>query len=373
MTVKPEIAGTLSPSSPKVGDVLTATFTENVPGETIKLEWACSDNQGGTWEKASQDSSGAVFRRTLDKPGALAVTATLVRTFDKAAATTTLQTNVAAPPPPPSAMLVGWSMSNQPHPGVCGVARAYDPGSSDVDTAVNTHKVKRIALSSDDDTTSGATVVSRIQGVLRKYPDLEVDYAHNNEFDRQDHRGSSSNNYADLMRWAAEHKVIQDAIHAAFPADGSKGKVKTAIDGTSYAARDLGITGRALDELKRIGALPDVLAASMYPAGRKKTPPTESPMADHIDLWVDFAVKYGIKYVSCWEIGTGVSTNYDRPTLVAKWVKRLRDYSASKGIVARDFIYWDQEKAGSSIHNPFKYDGSTATVQGATQKALLAA
>jgi hypothetical protein len=282
--------------------------------------------------------------------------------------TLTAQTTVNVfDPPPTDPMLVGWSMSDEPHPGVCGVSRIYDWQDSDLPTAVNTHRVKRIGLTSKDDTTNPAEVGRRIRDVLRRFPGLEVDYAHENEVDRADHRAD------DIPRWAAEHKAIQDAIHVAFPADGSQGKVKTAIDLTAYATRELGVGRRMLLELQRIGALPDVLAASMYPAGRKDSPATESPMADHIDIFVDLAAEFGIRYVSCWEIGTPVSTKYDRPTLVAKWVRRLRDYSASKGVVARDFIYWDQEKADGRIKNPFKYDGSTATAQGATQRALLAA
>jgi hypothetical protein len=275
----------------------------------------------------------------------------------------TAQTSVDVTPAQ-SAMLVGWSMSDEPHPGQCGVSRIYDWQDSDLATAVNTHKVKRAALSSKDDTTSGAEVVRRIKDVLRRFPGLEVDYCHENEVDRADHRGGSD---ASIKAWCAEHKGIQDAVHAA-----ALPGVKTAIDLTAYATRELGLGEKFLAELQRIGALPDVLAASMYPAGRKDSPATESPMADHIDIFVDLAVKYGIRYVSCWEIGTPVSTRYDRPTLVTKWVRRLRDYSAQRGVIARDFIYWDQEKAGGP-KNPFKYDGSTPTVQGATQKALLAA
>jgi hypothetical protein len=280
-----------------------------------------------------------------------------------------LPVEVVTDTPPTDPMLVGWSMSDEPHPGVCGVSRIYDWQDNDLATAVNTHKVRRIGLTSKDDTKSGAEVVRRIKDVLRRFPGLEVDYAHENEVDRADHRGGSD---ASIKAWCAEHKVIQDAIHAAFPADGSQGKVKTAIDLTAYATRQLGVGEKMLVELKRIGALPDVLAASMYPAGRNDNPATESPMADFIDLFVDLAAKYGIGYVSCWEIGTPVSTRYDRPTLVTKWVRRLRDYSAQRGVVARDFIYWDQQKSGGPP-NPFKFDGSTPTVQGATQKALLAA
>jgi hypothetical protein len=204
-------------------------------------------------------------------------------------------------------MLVGWSMSDEPHPGVCGVSRIYDWQDSDLATAVNTHRVKRIGLTSKDDTTNPAEVVRRIRDVLRRFPGLEVDYAHENEVDRADHRAD------DIPRWAAEHKAIQDAIHAAFPADGSQGKVKTAIDLTAYATRELGVGRRMLVELQRIGALPDVLAASMYPAGRKDSPATESPMADHIDIFVDLAAEFGIRYVSCWEIGTPSPPNMTGP------------------------------------------------------------
>lgn len=290
----------------------------------------------------------------------------------------TLDITFTPNPPPPVAVadvLRGWSMSDNPHPGECGVTRIYDVTATTkvngknvnaIDQAVNVHKVKRITLTSQDDTKNPATVVSRIKSVLARHPNLEIDYAHENEVDREDHRGGSD---ADIKAWCAEHKAIQDAIHKEFPADGSKGKVKTAFDGTSWSNRE-GRTIKFMNELKRIGALPDVLGASWYPAGRKKTPPIESPMADHIDLWFEMAAGFGIKFVSCWEIGTPISINYDRAGLVTKWVKRGRDMANVTGTVFRDFIWWDQN---IGIDNRLAADGSTTTAQGRTQKALLAA
>jgi hypothetical protein len=44
------------------------------------------------------------------------------------------------PPPPADSLLVGWSMSKNPHPGVCGVSRVYDPADlGEIDKAVNVH------------------------------------------------------------------------------------------------------------------------------------------------------------------------------------------------------------------------------------------
>jgi hypothetical protein len=275
------------------------------------------------------------------------------------------------PPPPADSLLVGWSMSKNPHPGVCGVSRVYDPADlGEIDKAVNVHKVKRIALTSKDDTKSASTVVSRLKTLVARYPGIQWDYAHENEVDRTDHRGGSD---ADILAWCAEHKAIQTAVHAAFPLS----VVKMAIDGTSWGVHE-GRTIKFLNELKRIGALPDVLAGSAYPAGRKKSPPTESPMADHIDVWIDLAVQFGIKLVSVWEIGTPLSPNYDRAALVQKWVKRFRDYALSRGITPRDFIWWDND---IGIDNRFYTDGSRdadptksqPAVQGKTQLSLLAA
>jgi hypothetical protein len=101
-------------------------------------------------------------------------------------------------------------------------------------------------------------------------------------------------------------------------------------------------------------------------------------MADHIDVWIDLAVQFGIKLVSVWEIGTPLSPNYDRAALVQKWVKRFRDYALSRGITPRDFIWWDND---IGIDNRFYTDGSRdadptksqPAVQGKTQLSLLAA
>lgn len=359
MAKTPTLTLTLDKPGYDAGDTMTLRATENIG--TLRT-FAVTDSTGTAWTQAADDGTTATFTATAAKSGAVTVKMNRPSDVADVAAVTMPYTVTVVVEPPSSEMLIGWSMSPNPHPGVCGVARCYDTSGSDLSTAVNTHKVKRLALSSKDDTKSASTVVSRLRSVRSQFPDVEIDYAHENEVDRSDHRGGST---SDINAWCAEHKAIQDAIHAEWP----DGEVKTAIDGTSWSARQ-GNTIKFLNELERIGALPDVLAASMYPAGRKKSPPEESPMSDHIDLWVDFAQQFGIEYVSCWEIGTPLSSNYDRPALVTKWVKRLRDYAESKGIKPRDFLWWDQS---IGVDNRFSTDGSTSTVQGKTQKALLSA
>lgn len=217
-------------------------------------------------------------------------------------------------------------MSRWQHPGPLDYARCYNAG--DVDDAVQNHQAKRVALTFDDDPKDPAVVVARIKAIRQKYPQLLIDYAHENEVDR--HRAG------DIPAWARESKAIGDAVHAAFP-DGS---VLFAADFTAAHIRD-GTSEKFMAELARIGCKLDIFAYSGYPAGRNQRPAVETPMSQHIDVGIDLAAKYDIEYVAIWEIGTPVSTTYDRPTLVAKWPPHFTAYAKSKGRKPVGVIYWD--------------------------------
>lgn len=273
------------------------------------------------------------------------------------------------PPPPPtgSDLLLGTSMSDNPHPGNWGTARCYDATAGRVDVAVNTHHARRIDLTHRDDTKNPATVVSRIQALLTRYPSVaEVDNAHENEVDRKDHRGGSQ---ASIDAWASEHAAIQRAVHAQWP----DGKVKTAVDFIRDQIENgtAGASYKMLVALQKLNALPDVLAFSAYPKQRVVgTSPPQDPHS-HIGVGVDLAAQFGIEWVSVWEIGTPLSNRYNRPAYVGAWAPYFRDYAESKGVKPRSFDYWDQQKAGD-VDNRFAADGSTATRQGATQQAFMA-
>jgi hypothetical protein len=220
---------------------------------------------------------------------------------------------------------------------------------------VQTHKAKRIGLTYDDSPKDPAEVKRRVQAVLAAYPGLLIDFAHHNEVDR--HRAG------DIDRWAAETKAIQAALA------GLPGVTMTA-DFTAFNVRN-GTSEKFMVALEKIGVVLRLLVFSMYPAGRDDNPATETDMAKHIDALVDFAVKHGVKQVGCWEIGTPLSPNYDRPTLVRKWPLRLVSYCNSKGVVPVCMAYWDSTKTdGTGPDNRFAADGSTTTARGKTQVAF---
>lgn len=259
------------------------------------------------------------------------------------------------PPPPTDTMLLGSSMSRYPHPGPLDYDRCYNEG--DVDDAVRNHQAKRVALTFDDDPKDPAVVVSRLKAIRQKYPTLLIDFAHENEVDR--HRAG------DIPAWAREHKAIQDAIHAAFP----DGTVLVAADFTAFNIRN-GTAEKFMLELQRIGCKLDIFAFSAYPAGRQKKPAVETPMSEHIDVGVNLAAKYGIKRVAVWEIGTPVSSAYDRPTLVAKWPPHFRDAAEAKGLIPVGMIYWD---SGDPLGIDNRWQNDAPKTQNAFLRSLDAA
>lgn len=270
-------------------------------------------------------------------------------------------------PVPASDTKLGATFNYPVGPSKVGAGRIYDYNDDQPLRDAVAHGVTRISLSSKDDTKVPATVVSRIKSVFSRYPQIkEIDYAHNNEADRTDHRGGSD---ADMTAWANECKAIFAAIK--LTNDFGTGRaVKTAVDMTRWGTKN-GISQKMMQKLKDIGALPDVYGSSMYGPGRDDNPATKDLPQTHLGICIDVAVQFGVKLVSCYEIACPLSTNYDRPTYVATWALWAVNYAKSKGVQIRDFDYWNGMKAGG-VDNRFQADGSTATTVGKTEKAFFA-
>jgi len=270
------------------------------------------------------------------------------------------------PPPPGSGSKLGSSFGEIIGPSKVGAARIYDSGDSKPIGIAVDHGVTRISLSSRDDTRSGSTVVSRIKALFAKYPKItEVDYAHENEADRTDHRAT---NDADMRAWANECKAISDAIYAV--RDWGAGRsVKFAVDMTGFGTQQ-GNSQKMMGYLKAVNCKVEVYGSSMYPPGRNKRPPVKSGFDEFIRPSIDVAAQFGIPFVSCYEIGTPLSSTYDRPSYVATWNPEFVRYAKSKGVEPRDFDYWNGTK--DTVDNRFQVDGSTTTVVGKTEKAFFA-
>lgn len=95
MAVTPVLNGQVDTDEPVVGEELAITLTENVPGETIKLEYGVSDNQGNEWVRTRLDANGATYTTVPATQGELIIVSTLMRTYDqKPAEPLTLRTTV---------------------------------------------------------------------------------------------------------------------------------------------------------------------------------------------------------------------------------------------------------------------------------------
>lgn len=234
------------------------------------------------------------------------------------------------PPPPTSRPLLGSSMSKNPHPGPLDYDRCYNAGQ--VDDAVRNHAAKRVALTFDDDPKDPADIVRRLKAIKAKYPTLLIDLATENEVER--HRSG------DIPRFVSELKATQAAVHTAFP----NGDVLVGADFIVSGIK-AGKTEPFLLEMKKQGVVLDFAAFSCYPEGRKHTPAVESPLSEHIDPCFALAAKYGIKRIACWEIGTPISSRYDRPTVVAKWAPHMVAQAQQYGQEFIGCIYWDSGDA----------------------------
>lgn len=271
------------------------------------------------------------------------------------------------PPPPAEATLKGTTFNEPVGPSKFGSQRAYDYGDDSTIQKAIARGVTHLDLSSRDDTKSGSVVVGRIKSLFAKYPQLtSIDYFHSNEADRTDHDGA---NATTMAAWAGACKTISDAIYAEknWPAGKT---VMFGVDMTGYGTV-LGNSQKMMTLLKNNGTRVDVYGSSMYPPGRNKKPPTVSSFDDFIRPSIDVAAQFNIPYVSCLEIGTPLSSLYDRPSYVATWYPEFVRYAKSKGRKPRTFDYWNGNKAADAADNRFSADGSTATVAGKTEKAFV--
>lgn len=273
------------------------------------------------------------------------------------------------PPPPPdpgttTGVVLGTSFGGPVGTKLVLNSREYDIAS--VNPKAIAKGVKSLDASSRDDTKNPATVVSRIKATFARFPQIdEIDYFHENEADRTDHRGGSD---ADMTAWANECKAIFTAIKAErWPAGKT---VRTGVDMTKFGTQG-GRSQKMMQKLKDIGALPDVYGSSMYGGGREKSPAVKDDPRTHIGICIDVAVQFGIKLVSCLEIACPLSPNYDRAAYVATWAPWAAAYAKSKGIQLRHFDYWNGAKAGD-VDNRFSADGTTDTTVGKTEAAFFA-
>lgn len=351
MTVKPELRGSLDKAEYLEGDIATVTLTENIPGPTIKLIYDARDNFGRDWTVKSQSTDGAVLMSPpLTTAGDLLVTAKVTRTFDGATATTILHAVVKTIP---VVTRVGVSMSDEDHPdvdsgpegGLSGVgvnwlsAHCYNTGDV-AESAV--YKVESVQFSDSALwSASGRADVSRIRTslstILANRPELKrIEYSWGNEVDRH---------VTDFSLFEQNVHDIGAMIDAAF---GEKVMMGVSFTGNCFR---LPLSGPPFKiepfkaMIRRELARPDrFVAANLYPQGRDDTPEaTKTPTSLFVDPVLNTLAALGVKNFACWEIGTPLSPNYDRPA----YMKEARDATLAVakrlGITVLAFDYWDQD------------------------------
>lgn len=344
------------------GATITATVAEDYVG---KRTMQVVDSTGAAFSKVSGSDRGQGAQWT-SKAGAAhigsnSVTVVLTHARDGLTETASAIYSVGSQEPPAPPALLGTSFGGAVGTKKIDVSREYDI--ANVNAKAIGKGVRFLDASSRDDTKNGITVVNRIKAALIRYPQIEeVDYCHENETDRTDHRGGSD---ADMKRWAAECKEISDAIYDEF----TDGSVKFAVDMTGFGTKE-GRSQKMMQYLADAHCFVEVYGSSMYPPGRNKVPPVKSDFADFIRPSIDVAADFGIEYVSCMEISTPMSGQYDRPTYVATWAPEFVRYAKSKGVKPRHFSYWNGTKGSGEIDNRFAADGTTDANVGKTEKAF---
>lgn len=352
--VTPELKGTLDAGEYAVGQTATLTLYENVPKPAMRLAYEVADDADTAWQQVSQSSDGAVFTGTLAKPGPVTVTARMTRAWDGAVSTAvmTAQVKQPTPPPPQTTTKMGVSMSDESHPdqdsgsvgGLSGAgvdwrsAHGYNRGDIDDSKryAVETVQWSDSAVWNAGGRANLTAIRASLSSVITARPELErIEYSWGNEVDRH---------VTDYALFEQNCHDIGLLIDAQF---GDKVMFGVSFTGNCFR---LPLKGTKKVEpfkpvIRNVCSGPDrFVAANLYPQGRDDAPnATKTPCKDFVDPVLDTLAALGVRNFACWEIGTPISPNYDRPAYMAEIRDYTLDYAKGLGMTVLAMDYWDQD------------------------------
>lgn len=225
--------------------------------------------------------------------------------------------------------------------------RKYSTSSTTLTDMVNTYSPKVLLLSDDSGIsktggqTSANTLNSRITSFYSNpaHADIGFWYCNGNECDVV----SATKSRPAIGPYTTTMAAMRDVVDQ-WQANGYP--VKLGFDATQSEIRDN--TNPTADYFQPIAVYLDFIGCSDYPPGRNKTPAQTSPLTDFIDPKFDLALAWGVGEVQTWEIGTPLSTLYDRPSYIQTWIDRNMLLRDTYGIKVPAMAYWDNWKGTSS-------------------------